>query len=50
MGVAPDFGAKVDGWEDRGGVYPHVVEDVGAERSNEMEGVGIEVVDVGDVT
>ena len=39
MGVAPDFGAKVDSGEDGGGVDPNVVEDVGTEGSNEMKGV-----------
>jgi len=49
MGVAPDFGTKVDGWEGRSGVYPHVVEDVGAEGSNEVKRVSIEVVNAVDV-
>ena len=49
MGVAPDFGAKVDSWEDGGGVYPNVVEDVGTEGSDKGKGMGIKVDDAGDV-
>ena len=49
MGVAPNLGAKVYGWEDGGGVDPHVMEDVGAEWGNEGKGMGVEVWDAGDV-
>ena len=47
--MAPDFGAKIDGGEDGGGVYPDVVEDVGAEWGDKGEGVIVEVGDAGDV-
>ena len=47
--MAPDFGAKVDGREDGGGVYPDVVEDIGPEWSDEVERMGVEVGDAGDV-
>ena len=50
MRMAPDFGAEVDGREDSGGVYPDVVEDVGAEGSDEVERMGVKVGDAGDVT
>ena len=50
MGVAPDFGAKIDGWEDGCGVYPNVVEDVGTEGSDKRKGMGIEIWDAGDVS
>ena len=49
MRVAPDFGAKIDGREDGGGVYPDVVEDVGAEWGDEVKGMGVEIRDAGDV-
>ena len=49
MGVAPDFGAEVDGGEDGGGVHPDVVEDVGMEGSNEGKGMVAEVGDAGDI-
>jgi len=48
MGVVPDFGTEVDGREDGSSIYPDVVEDVCTERGDEMEGVGIEIGDVGD--
>ena len=50
MGVTPDFGAEVDGWEDGSSVDPDVVKDVGTEWSNEGKGMGVEVRDAGDVT
>ena len=50
MGVAPDFGAKVDGREGSGGVDPNVMENVGAEGSDKVKGVGVEVGDAGDIT
>ena len=49
MGVAPDFGTKIDGGEDGGGVHPDVMEDVGTEGSDKGKGMGVEVKDVGDV-
>ena len=49
MGVAPDFGAEVDRREDGSGIDPDVMEDVGAEWGDEMEGVGVEVEDAGNV-
>ena len=50
MRVAPDLGAEVDGRKDSGGVYPDVVEDVGAEWGDEGKGMGVKVGDAGDVT
>ena len=47
--MVPDFGAKIDGGEDGGGVYPDVMEDVGAEGSDKGKGMGVEVKDAGDV-
>ena len=49
MGVVPDFGAKVDGGEDGGGVHPDVVEDVGAEWGDEGKGMGVEIGDAGEI-
>ena len=49
MGVAPDFGAKVDGGKDGRGVYPNIVEDVGAEGSDKGNGVIVKVRDAGEV-
>ena len=46
--MAPDFGAKIYGREDGGGVDPDVVEDVGTEGSDEGERMGIEIGDTGD--
>jgi len=50
MGVVPDFGTKVDGWEGGGGVYPHVVEDVGAEGSNKVKGVCLKIWESRDIS
>ena len=47
--MAPDFGAKIDGGEDSGGVYPDVVKDVGAKWSDKGKWMGFEVGDAGDV-
>ena len=47
--MAPDFGTKVYCGEDGRGIYPDVVEDVGAEGSNERKGVVVEVGDAGKV-
>ena len=49
MGVAPNFGAKVDGREDGGGVDPDVMKDVSAERSDKGKGIGVKVGDTGDI-
>ena len=49
MRVTPNFGAKVDGGEDGGGVDPNVVENVGMEWSDEGKGMGVKVRNVGDV-
>jgi len=49
MGVVPDFGTKVDGREDSGGVHPDVVENVSMEWSDEVKGVVVKVWDVRDV-
>ena len=50
MGVAPDLGTKIDGWENGGGVYPNVVENVSAKGGDERKRMGVEVGDTGDVT
>ena len=50
MGVAPDFGTKIDSGEDSGGIDPNVVEDMGAKWGDEGKGVSIKVWDAGDVT
>ena len=47
--MAPDFGAEVDGGEDGSCVHPDVVEDVGAEWSDEGQGIGVKVGDARDV-
>ena len=47
--MAPNLGAEVDGWEDGSGVYPDVMEDVGAEWSDEMKGMGFKIKDARDV-
>ena len=47
--MTPDFGAKVDGGEDGGGVDPNVVKNVSAEWSDKRKGVGFKVGDAGDV-
>ena len=47
--MVPDFGAEVDGGEDGSYVYPDVVEDVGAEWSDEGKGMGVKVGDAGNV-
>ena len=49
MGVAPDFGAKVNGGEDGGSIDPNVVEYVGVEWDDEGKGMGFKVGDAGDV-
>ena len=49
MGVAPDLGAEIDGWEDGRGVYPDVVKDVGVEGSDKGERIGVKVGNAGDV-
>ena len=49
MGMAPDFGTKVDSGEDGGGVDPNVVENVGTEWSDKEERMGVEVWNTGDV-
>ena len=49
MEVAPDLGAEVNGREDGCGVYPNIMEDVGAEQGDERKGMGIKVGDAGDV-
>ena len=49
MGVAPNFGAEVNGREDGGSIYPDVVKDVGTERGDKGKGVGVKVQDAGDV-
>ena len=49
MGVAPDFGTKVNSREDGRGVYPDIVEDVGTEGSDNGEWVVVKVGDVGEV-
>ena len=47
--MVPDLGAKVTGREDGGGVYPDIVEYVGAERGDKGKGMGIKVGDARDV-
>ena len=47
--MAPNFGAKVDGGEDSGGVDPDVVEDVGTKWSDEGKGMGVKVSDTREV-
>ena len=49
MGVAPDFGAEVNGREDGRGVYPNVMKNVGAEWGNKGKGMGVEIGDAGEV-
>ena len=49
MGVAPDLGAEVDGWEDGHSVYLDVVKDVGAEGSDKGKRMGVKVGNTGDV-
>ena len=49
MGVAPDFGAKINSGEDGRGVYPDVVEDVGTERGDKGKWVIVKVGDAGEV-
>ena len=49
MGVAPDFGAKVNSGEDGCGVYPDIMKDVGAERSDKGKRMGVKVGDTGDI-
>ena len=39
--MAPDLGTEIDGGEDCSGVYPNVMEDVGAEGSDEVERMGV---------
>ena len=48
--MTPDFGAKIDGGEDGGGVYPNIVKNVGTEWGDEGKGVSVEVWNAGDVT
>ena len=47
--MTPDLGAKVNGREDGGSVYPDVVEDVGTEWSDKGKGMGVKVGDAGDI-
>ena len=49
MGVVPDFGAEVNGWEDGRGVYPDIMEGISAERGDEGKRVVVKIRDVGDV-
>ena len=50
MGMAPYFGAKIDGWEGAIGLDLDVMIDVGTKWSNEGGGVSLKIGDAGEET